>query len=137
MIWKDAWQSITFSEKYKSRFSEKCKSRFSEKYRDKSRRFSEKYKSEMRVWGLARRSRQGRFRDRNDAASRPCMAWAAADIDRELNAPPVVLWPLIPHPPLRIPDVARLKRCLQTPLLIQNFCDALLCIWVVFQPPFQ
>jgi len=51
MIWKDAWQSITFPEKYKSRFSEKCKSRFSEKYKSrfsekyKSRRFSEKYKS--------------------------------------------------------------------------------------------
>ena len=70
----------------------------------------------------------GSLRDRNDAVSRPCMAWAAADIERELNALPVVLWPLIPSPPLRIPDVARLKRCLQTPLFIQNFCFALLYI---------
>ena len=63
------------------------------------------------------------------------MAWAAADIERELNALPVVLWPLIPSPPLRIPDVARLKRCLQTPLLIQNFCNALLCILGRFSAP--
>ena len=89
----------------------------------------------MRVWGDGPAKLAGSLRV-NDAASRPCMAWAAADIDRELNALPVVLWPLIPSPPLRIPDVARLKRCLQTPLLFQNFCKALLCIWVVFQPPF-
>ena len=141
MIWKDAWQSITFPEKYKSRFSEKCKSRFSEKYKS---RFSEKYKSLVfqkstsldAGLGSGPAKPTGSLRDRNDAVSRPCMAWAAADIERELNALPVVLWPLIPSPPLRIPDVARLKRCLQTPLLFQNFCKAVLCIWVVFQPPF-
>ena len=64
----------------------------------------------------------GSLCDRNDAASRPCMVWAAADIDFDVNAPLVQDTRLMPNSAIADSACGAPQTVSTDTIFSQNFC---------------